>query len=208
MCIKTIHHVLINKQTSITIKQDEITINPEAMVFGFSSYQTYSDIPKCISEHFRIVTYVPPNPKHIIEVGLFNSGMVLSRSLAENIAMFLSTISQIFSCFSMGFGVARLNSLIALIYKFYIKSLANKDGQKIAKELSTVIEVGDDTSNGLPIFSVDCESENDRISPEGIKSKTFHFCLYCIVFHMDIIIVVTSSLHLIVLCIYSKILHK
>ncbi|XP_057302207.1 uncharacterized protein LOC130636487 isoform X2 [Hydractinia symbiolongicarpus] len=170
VCIKTIHHALTNKQTSITIKQDEITMNPEAMVFGFSSYETYSDIPKCISEHFRIVTYVSPNPKHIIEVGLYNSGMVLSRLLAENIAMFLSTISQIFPCFSMGFGVARLNSLIALIYKFYIKSLANKDGQKIAKELSTVIEVGDDKSNGLPIFSVDCESENNRMSPEGIKS--------------------------------------
>ena len=149
---------LLENQPHLIINQEEVSLNHSMVICSSSCEFNFRKLPRNIRKHFRIVSSSPPDMVTMLETGLIKSGMLLSTKVATQIADFLNTVKEIFPCFMSGFGVQRLKDMNACFHMNFKEMLKCKDGQKIANELSSVMEISesnefvlDDIQETLPL---------------------------------------------------------
>ena len=154
------------KNSTVTISQDEVSLNPSMMVFSISAENRYESLPRSTLKYFRAVSCSSPDMITILEAGLIKSGMLLCTNVVPQIADFLNTVKEVIPCFSTGFGQQRLKGITNCFLLSFKEMLKCKDGQKIAKELSSVTEITESLHNEYLLDEVP-----EELSTEDFTSK-------------------------------------
>ena len=133
----------MNKKSFVVINNEEVSLSPSTAVFSLSHRNYFNPLSEDLKKLFRVVCYTGPDRLKLLEVGLIKSGMLLTQTIVPKIRSFLELIRNTFEVFSPGFGEKKLYDFIQCVQEHFKDILSWKDGLKIAKELSTLTEIGE-----------------------------------------------------------------
>ena len=139
ICLQQIQKCLKENHDVVTVLDDEITLSRSAMIFTYTN--SIYKMPSEIKENFRSINYTTPDIGVVLNINLINSSMYLSVGLVNRVKNFLEMIQDTFVQYSDGFAVKMIVDLCNAIFSSYRAILKCKDGEQIAKDLSSVTEV-------------------------------------------------------------------
>ena len=147
ICLQQIQKCLKENHDVVTLLDDEITLSGSVMVFSYIN--SIYKMPSEIKENFRSINYTIPDIGVVLNINLIKSSMCLSSSLVNRVKNFLEMIQITFVQYSDGFAVRLISDLCNAMFSSYKAILKCKDGEYIAKGLSSVTEVISSTNNSV-----------------------------------------------------------
>lgn len=147
ICLQQIQKCLKENHDVVTVLDDEITLSGSVMVFSYTN--SIYKMPSEIKENFRSINYTIPDIGVVLNINLIKSSMYLSSGLVNRVKNFLEMIQITFVQYSDGFAVRLISNLCNAMFSSYKAILKCKDGEYIAKGLSSVTEVISSTNNSV-----------------------------------------------------------
>lgn len=147
ICLQQIQKCLKENHDVVTLLDDEITLSGSVMVFSYTN--SIYKMPSEIKENFRSINYTIPDIGVVLNINLIKSSMFLSSGLVNRVKNFLEMIQITFVQYSDGFAVRLISDLCNAMFSSYKAILKCKDGEYIAKGLSSVTEVISSTNNSV-----------------------------------------------------------
>ena len=147
ICLQQIQKCLKENHDVVTLLDDEITLSGSVMVFSYIN--SIYKMPSEIKENFRSINYTIPDIGVVLNINLIKSSMCLSSGLVNRVKNFLEMIQITFVQYTDGFAVRLISDLCNAMFSSYKAILKCKDGEYIAKGLSSVTEVISSTNNSV-----------------------------------------------------------
>lgn len=125
----SIRKALLERQTSLTMNEEELIVNHSTMLFLVSYKNNFQIIPQVFNESFRVVMFNSPDIKVLLKVGLVQNGFTDCDEIVSNISEFLDKLQGIFHAFSSGFKYQKLQSFLNSSMRSY-KDLVSLEKEK------------------------------------------------------------------------------
>ena len=162
------HHALKKNQTIVNLHSEEVNLVNTVSIFT-TSHQEFVPLPSDFKDIFQTTSFVCPDTRKLLEIYLIQNGMLLSLNLVPKIQSFLNLVGTIFPVFSSNFNRRKVLELCTCMHNNFKSTLKWKEGQLIAKEMSSVTEIDNDYFNCVISGDVDDELIIDQAEQDFEK---------------------------------------